>query len=127
MSGLESHLLVHGLTVATALIELLAAIVIAYHVALAVVLIAKGKGVDAARMAMAEGVLAGLSFSVAATLLKTIALEDWAAIRMFAFVLALRTLLKMVFERERNSASSRVQRRLAFAQTQRSHEGMSGA
>ena len=96
MGSFESRYLTLGAT----LIELLAALVIVYHVGRAVLLIGCGKGVDAARLVVAEGVLAGLGFSVAATLLKTIALQDWAAIRTFAFVLVLRTLLKKVFQRE---------------------------
>ena len=62
---------------------------------------------DKARLIIAEGVLAALGFSVAGTLLKTIALQDWTQIRAFTVVLVLRTLIKRVFEWEKVSISKR--------------------
>ena len=54
------------------------------------------------QLILADAVLAGLGFKVAATLLKTIELRSWAEIGAFAAVLAMRTLLKAVLQRERH-------------------------
>ena len=89
------------------LIELLAAMVVASHVALALWSIRRDRSGDQARMLIAKGVLDALSFDVAGSLLKTIGLGSWVQIRSFAFVLLLRTVLKQVFKAE---ASSRAQR-----------------
>ena len=89
------------------LIDLLTAVVVAYHVGWALVLILRGCGGDAARTAMADGVIAGLGFGVAGSLLKTMALEDWPHIRTFAFVFLFRTLLKRVFQQEQLHAAGR--------------------
>ena len=58
-------------------------------------------------LVIADGVLAALSFSVAGTLLKTIALNSWTDIRTFAFVLVLRTALKRVFQAEQKRMAAR--------------------
>lgn len=89
------------------LIELAAALVIAFHVAWALWAIMRHQGADRVRLVIAEGVLAGLSFSVAGTLLKAIALQTWSQIGMFAFVFALRAMLKRVFAAERQAIGSR--------------------
>jgi hypothetical protein len=60
---------------------------------------------------MAGGVLAALGFMIAAALLKTIALHNGPQIGMFAFVVALRTLMKRVFAREQ-AASTRCGQRV---------------
>ncbi len=88
-------------------IELFAAIVVAWHVLHALAVILTSRSSDRARLIIANGVLAALSFSVAGTLLKTIALQSWPDIRLFAFVLLLRTLLKRVFEWEQRSITRR--------------------
>lgn len=54
----------------------------------------------AARLAVADGIVAALGFKTAATLLKTIELRSWNAILMFCAVLALRTLIKQALQRE---------------------------
>jgi len=105
MPTIETRLISLGGTI----IELLAAIVVAAHVLHALWVILRHRDSDGARMIIARGVLAALGFSVAGTLLKTIALQSWPEIRTFAFVLLLRTLLKQVFLRE----SRRINRRLA--------------
>ncbi len=89
------------------LIELLAAFVVAFHAVWALASLARDRSGDHARMLIARGVMAALSFSVAGTLLKTIGLQSWPQIRMFAFVLVLRTVLKTVFRREQASIASR--------------------
>ena len=95
--------------VATAgrLIELAAALVVTWHAIDALAGIVRGRGSDRARRVIAEGVLAALSFSVAGTLLKTIALNSWVDIRTFAFVLLLRTALKKVFQAEQKGMARR--------------------
>ncbi len=109
------------LTLAAALIDLAAAGVVALHAGWALVVIVRGLWVSRrrlvagavllrARRLITDGVLAALSFSVAATLLKTIGLEDWTQIRMFAFVLGFRTLLKQVFAWEERTALRRHQK-----------------
>ena len=54
----------------------------------------------AARLAVADGIVAALGFKTAATLLKTIELRTWDAILMFAAVFALRTLVKRALVHE---------------------------
>ena len=54
----------------------------------------------AARLAVADGIVAALGFKTAATLLKTIELRSWDAILMFCAVLALRTLVKRALQGE---------------------------
>ena len=95
------------LATAGTLIELAAAMVVAWHAIDALAGIVRGQGSDRARRVIAEGVLAALSFSVAGTLLKTIALNSWVDIRTFAFVLLLRTALKKVFQAERKGMEQR--------------------
>ncbi len=90
------------------LIELAAAAVVFFHAAWAIGVLVRWHDSDRARMIIADGVLAALSFSVAGTLLKTIGLESWEQIRMFAFVLGLRTLLKRVFQWEQRTLGRRV-------------------
>ncbi len=96
---------------AASLIEVAAAVVVALHAGWALGVIARGRWasdvVYRARHVITDGVLAGLSFSVAATLLKTIALEDWTQIRMLAFVLVFRTLLKRLFQWEERTVRQR--------------------
>ena len=82
---------------AGSVIEALAACVIVYHVAWGLTGIVLRQGSDNARLRIAQGVLIALGFSLAGTLLKTIALQTWPQIRLFAFVFVLRQLLKRVF------------------------------
>ena len=58
------------------------------------------EAIVAARLAVADGIVAALGFKTAATLLKTIELRSWDAILMFCAVLALRTLVKQALRRE---------------------------
>ena len=101
--GIESRWITAGGTT----IELLAALVVAFHACRALVAIVRHYDADRSRLIMADGVLAALGFSVAGTLLKALALQSWQQIGMFAFVLALRTLLKQVFKREREQIGRR--------------------
>jgi uncharacterized membrane protein len=90
------------------LIDLVAAMVVAGYVAVAMVKLARGGGVDEARLIVAEGAVLGLSFKVAATLLKTLELHTWNQILMFAAILAMRTILKQLFLWERQQGSKEV-------------------
>jgi len=91
---------------AASVIELLTAGVVIVHAAKAIFSIRAG-GSDAARLILAQGVLAALGFSLAATLLKVIGLSEWVQIRTFTVVFVLRTLLKLVFLGE----AARIQKR----------------
>ena len=101
--GIESRLIAAGGTA----IELLAAVVVAFHACWALAVILRHHDADRPRFIIADGVLAALGFSVAGTLLKALALQSWRQIGTFAFVLAFRTLLKQVFKREREQMSKR--------------------
>ena len=101
--SLESWWIAVGGTV----IELLAALVVAFHACWALLAILQHYDADRPRLIIADGVLAALGFSVAGTLLKALALQSWHQIGMFAFVLALRTVLKQVFKREREQIKRR--------------------
>ena len=90
------------------LIDLVAAGVIAGYVAAAMVKLLRGGGVDEARLLVAEGAVLGLSFKVAATLLKTLELHSWNQILMFATIFAMRTILKQLFLWERQQVRSGV-------------------
>src|SRR3989304_3533112 len=79
------------------LIDLVAAAVVAGYVAAAMFKLARGGGVDEAQLLVAEGAVLGLSFKVAATLLKTLELHTWNQILMFAAIFAMRTVLKQLF------------------------------
>lgn len=94
---------------AATLIELAAAAVIGCHAFWAALLLIRRQGQDRARMVVADGVLAGLGFSLAGTLLKTIGLQSWSEIRMFLFVFMFRTLLKRIFSREKRLIAARLQ------------------
>lgn len=88
-------------------VELLAAVVIVVHAVRAIIVLIQTRDLDAARLIIADGVLAALGFSLAATLLKVIGLQQWVQIRTFATVFVLRTLLKQVFLHERISVEQR--------------------
>ena len=103
LPGLEARYI----ATAGTLIELAAAVVVTWHAIDALGGIVRGLGSDRARRVIAEGVLAALSFSVAGTLLKTIALNSWVDIRTFAFVLVLSTALKKVFQAEQKGMERR--------------------
>jgi len=79
------------------LIDLVAAVVVAGYVAATMVKLARGGGVDQARLLVAEGAVLGLSFKVAATLLRTLEIHSWDQILMFAAIFAMRTVLKQLF------------------------------
>lgn len=82
------------------LIEFGGSVVIAVASLRALVVMSLGRGTHPAivrgRLVLADGVISALGYKTAATLLKTIELQTWTAIGMFAAILALRTLVKRV-------------------------------
>lgn len=59
------------------------------------------RSVERTRLIVVEGALAGLGFMTAATLLRTVTLQTWEQIGLFAAVFALRTVLKRALAWER--------------------------
>lgn len=104
MLPLDTRLILLGGT----FVDAVSAVVIGYSVIIAFLSLMRLQGSDVARLLIAKGVLSALGFSVAGSLLKIIALQTWAQIRLFAFVFVLRNLLKRVFAWEEN----RIQERL---------------
>lgn len=83
------------------LIELAGGLVIVGYVLYALALLFRSRSIEQARLVVADGALAGLSFKVAATLLKTMELHTWEQLFLFSITLAIRTLLKMLFTWEK--------------------------
>lgn len=83
-----------------AAIELAGATLIVLYAAKAVLQLTRGRSIRGARLTVADGVLAGLSLKVAASLLKTIELRSWEQIAVFIAIFALRTLVKAVLSWE---------------------------
>jgi hypothetical protein len=65
--------------------------------ALLILLRRRASGIVAARLLIAHGVLTGLGFTLAGTLLKMILLVMWHGILIFAVIFDFRTLLKRLF------------------------------
>lgn len=86
------------------LVELVGSLYLLGYVAAALLALLRGppeQRLDHARLLIADGVIASLSFKVAATLLKILEVQTWNQIGLFAATLALRTLLKRFFTWER--------------------------
>src|SRR5437868_5480868 len=83
-------------------IEMGGSLIVVFGCSRALVALLRSRGATAvirhARLIVADAVLWGLSFKVAATLLKTTELRSWEQIGAFAAVLALRTVLKHVLD-----------------------------
>lgn len=79
---------------AIVLIELLGSVVIVAFCVRGLALVVLERRPYQVHHALSQGVLWGLDFKLAATLLKTLELTSWHQIAMFGLVLALRTLLK---------------------------------
>jgi len=91
------------LTLWAALIEFVGALLIIGYLLAALLTLLRTRDVQLARLQGATGVVTGLSFKLAATLLKTIQLRTWQQIFLFLAIFTLRTVLKRVFtwEQER--------------------------
>ncbi len=73
-------------------------IIVAYCLAALLMLLrSRAVGIVSARLLIAQGVLTGLNFKLAGTLLKTLLLVSWRQILIFTAIFALRTLLKRLF------------------------------
>jgi hypothetical protein len=81
--------------------------VIAVHLAAALVILGRTGSIPRARLAAADGILAGLGFITAASLLRTIDLHTWNQIALFTVILTLRVLLKRLFAWERHRIITR--------------------
>ncbi len=79
------------------IIDLISALVIVGYVIGALAKLLRGASVGQARLLVAEGAVLGLSFKVAASLLKTLEIHSWNQIGMFAAIFCLRTVLKQLF------------------------------
>lgn len=77
------------------------ALAIAGYVLAAIISLISTRNIDRARLLVAEGVLTSLSFTIAATLLRTINLQTWRQILIFSVILSLRTVLKKMFAWEK--------------------------
>lgn len=93
-------------TAATAA-DLLGSVLLVGHIVTALAGLIRGRGVAAARLTVADGVVLALSVKTAAALLKSLELQSWEQIGLFATVLALRTLLKRVFAWEERHIQAR--------------------
>lgn len=83
------------------LIEFAGALYVAAYAFAAMLALVRSRDMARARLLVAEGALMGLSIKLAAGLLKTIQLHTWEQIAAFASILALRILLKRLFNWER--------------------------
>jgi uncharacterized membrane protein len=81
-------------------IEFVGALIIAGYAAAMISLLCH-QPIGQARLLIAEGVMTGLSFKLAATLLKTVLLQSWEQILMFTAIFVMRTLLKRLFTWQR--------------------------
>ncbi|MDH2313267.1 DUF1622 domain-containing protein [Methylobacterium brachiatum] len=97
-------LLDHWIRVLATLIEFGGGLLVVFGCARGLLRLATGLGnrdsIIAARLIVADGIVAALGFKTAAALLKTIELRSWDAILMFVAVFALRTFVKQVLVRE---------------------------
>jgi uncharacterized membrane protein len=80
-----------------AAIELVGGLIIIGYVVAALWVVARRRAPVRARLLVAEGVITGLSFKLAGTLLKTILIQSWEQLAIFAAIFALRFVLKRVF------------------------------
>jgi hypothetical protein len=94
-------------TVAIGLIEFGGALIVVAHAAALVLLALRRRTIEQARLTLVEGALSGLGFKLSATLLKRIALQTPRQIAAFAAVLALRTFIKAVLNRDRRRLQAR--------------------
>lgn len=86
---------------ATALIQFAGALTIVWYGARALGALAHGSTIEHARLLLLDGALAALGFTLAATLLKLMAVQSWNEVGAFAAIVGLRTFLKTVLVRER--------------------------
>lgn len=83
------------------LIEFAGALLIVGYIVAALYTLVRTGSIVRARLIAADGIITGLSFKLAGTLLKTILIHTWSQILLFVVIFALRTVLKRVFTWER--------------------------
>jgi uncharacterized membrane protein len=88
-------------TLLASIIEFIGALLIIGYMLVALVTLIRTRNLITARLLVADGAIAGLSFKLAGTLVKTIVLHSWQQILMFVAIFALRTILKRLFTWER--------------------------
>lgn len=91
----------------SALFSYAAATIVTAFVLQALASLARGRSIDYARQLLVQGMLAGLSLTAAATLLRLLTARGWNDVAMIAVLLTLRTGLKQALAWE--------QRRLALS------------
>ena len=94
-------------TIWATIIEFIGALLIVAYLLVALFVLLRTRDILSARLIVADGVITGLSFKLAGTLLKTIELRTWQQILMFVAIFALRTLLKRLFTWERARLQAR--------------------
>ena len=90
-----------------AAIEFLGALLIAGYVLAALVIFARTRDMERLRLTVADGVIAGLNFKLAGTLLKTLLIHTWEQLLIFAVIFILRIVLKRVFTWEADRIRAR--------------------
>ena len=90
------------------MIEFIGALLIVFYLLASIITLLYRKDITQARLIFADGVITGLSFKLAGTLLKTVELHTWQQILMFAAIFTLRTVLKRLFTWERTRLQQRV-------------------
>jgi uncharacterized membrane protein len=83
------------------LIEFAGALLIVGYIVASLYTLVRTGSIVRARLIAADGVITGLSFKLAGTLLKTILIHTWSQILLFIVIFALRTVLKRFFTWER--------------------------
>ncbi|GCE30239.1 hypothetical protein KDA_57230 [Dictyobacter alpinus] len=82
------------------IIDFLGALLIVAYMLFALVGLLRTKDISRARIVVTDGIIAGLNFKLAGTLLRTIGLQSWHQILMFLAILMIRTILKKFFSWE---------------------------
>ena len=104
-------LLDHAIRILATLIEFGGGLLVVFGCVRGLSRLASGLGsrdsIVAARLVVADGIVAALGLKTAASLLKTIELRSWDAILMFVAVFALRTVVKQALMREQAGLPTR--------------------
>jgi uncharacterized membrane protein len=80
-----------------AIIEFMGALLITGYILAAIVILGWRRDIMQARYLAATGIIVGLDFKLAGTLLKLLHLQTWQQIMMFSALFVLRTALKRFF------------------------------
>ncbi|GER90609.1 hypothetical protein KDW_47710 [Dictyobacter vulcani] len=93
---------VFNVSVWSAIIEFLGALLILAYMCFALLTLFRTKDISQARIVVTDGIIAGLSFKLAGTLLRTIELQSWPQILTFLAIFVIRTVLKRFFSWEQH-------------------------